>query len=69
MRIGDPHAFDNVRGRVHAQISVPQVELIHGATDRFILEVGVRAWYKPDPGTSPLPAFIHGIGIGASGNR
>src|SRR6266542_4100197 len=60
MRIGDPHAFDGVRGRLHAQLSVPQVELIHGAIDRFILEVGVRAWYKPDPGTSPLPAFIHG---------
>src|SRR6266545_562362 len=60
MRIGDPHAFDGVRGRLHAQLSVPQVELIHGAIDRFILEVGVRAKYKPDPGTTPLPAFIHG---------
>ncbi|CAN5746774.1 hypothetical protein BH18ACI4_BH18ACI4_05070 [soil metagenome] len=60
MRIGDGHSFDGVRGRVHAHLSVPQVELIHGATDRFILEVGVRAWYKPDPATSPLPAFIHG---------
>ncbi len=44
----------------HAQVSVPRVELIHGATDRFILEVGVRAWYRPDPGTEPLPAFING---------
>ena len=39
---------------------MPRVELIHGATDRFILEVGVRAWYRADPGTTPLPAFIHG---------
>lgn len=61
MRIGDDKAFEGVRGLVHAQISVPRVELIHGATDRFTLEVGVRAWYRPDPGTEPLPAFIHGI--------
>jgi hypothetical protein len=60
MRIGDDHAIDGVRGRVDCQISVPRVELIHGATDRFMLEVGVRAWYRPDPGTGPLPAFIHG---------
>lgn len=60
MRIGDDHAIDGVRGRVDCQISVPRVELIHGATDRFNLEVGVRAWYRPDLGTSPLPAFIHG---------
>ncbi len=60
MRIGDDHAFEGVRGVAHAQVSVPRVELIHGATDRFILEVGVRAWYRPDPGTQSLPAFIHG---------
>jgi hypothetical protein len=60
MRIGDDYAFEGVRGVVHAQISVPRVELIHGATDRFILEVGVRAWYRPDAGTEPMPAFIHG---------
>ncbi|MFZ0611484.1 MAG: TlpA disulfide reductase family protein [Desulfobacterales bacterium] len=61
MRIGDDKAFEGVRGLVHAQVSVPRVELIHGATDHFTLEVGVRAWYRPDPGTEPLPAFIHGI--------
>ena len=61
MRIGDDKAFEGVRGLVHAQVSVPRVELIHGATYRFTLEVGVRAWYRPDPGTEPLPAFIHGI--------
>jgi hypothetical protein len=60
MRIGDDHAFEGVRGLAHAQVSVPRVELIHGATDRFILEVGVRAWYRPDPGTEPMAAFING---------
>jgi hypothetical protein len=60
IRIGDDYPFDGVRGLAHAQIGVPSIELINGATDRFIIEVGVRAWYRPDPGTEPLPAFIHG---------
>jgi hypothetical protein len=60
LRIGDDHAFEGVRGLVHAQVAVPRVELIHGATDRFLLEIGVRAWFQADPGTEPMPAFIHG---------
>src|SRR5688572_7842772 len=60
MRIGDDFAFEGVRGTVRAQVGVPRIELIHGVTDRFILEVGVRARYHPDPGTEPLPAYIHG---------
>ena len=60
MRIGDDHAYEGVRGIAHAQIAVPRIELIHGATDRFILEVSVRAWYRPDPGTEPLPTYING---------
>jgi hypothetical protein len=60
MRIGDDHPLEGVRGLVHAQVGVPVIELIHGATDRFRLQVGVRAWYRPDPGTEPMPAFIHG---------
>src|SRR5688572_7954308 len=60
MRIGDQDPIDGVRGVVRAQIGVPRIELIHGATDRFIMEVGVRAWYRPDPATEPFPAFIHG---------
>jgi hypothetical protein len=60
MRIGDDYAYEGVRGRAHVQVSVPRIELFHGVTDRFILDVGVRAWYRPDPGTEPLPAFING---------
>ncbi|MBA4097189.1 MAG: hypothetical protein C0484_10540 [Rhodospirillum sp.] len=60
MRIGDDHAYEGVRGLVHAQVSVPTIDLVHGATDRFILQVSVRAWYRPDPGTEPLPAYING---------
>jgi hypothetical protein len=60
MRLGDYRAVDGVRGVVQAQLSVPHVDLIQGATDRFLLEVGARVRYKPDPGTNPLPQFIHG---------
>jgi hypothetical protein len=34
--------------------------LIDRATDRFDLTIGIRAWYQPDPGSTSLPAFIHG---------
>ena len=38
----------------------PRIGLIHGATDRFVIVVDVRARYWPDPGTTALPEFIHG---------
>jgi hypothetical protein len=60
IRIGDGHAVNGVRGAAYVQVSVPRVTLIHGVTDRFDLQVPVRAWFIPDPGTTPLPAFIHG---------
>jgi hypothetical protein len=60
MRIGDPTPVDGMRGTAWAQLSVPRIDLIHGEDDRFNLEVGVRARYTPDPGTTPLPEFIHG---------
>ena len=60
MRVGDDRAIDGVRGLAQAQVSVPRVELIHGATDRFKLGVAVRVWFVPDRGTRPLPAFISG---------
>lgn len=60
IRIGDPHAIDGMRGLLKFQVGAPQIDLIHGATDRFWLEVPVRGRYKPDPGTVPIPEFIHG---------
>jgi hypothetical protein len=60
IRIGSDHAIDGVRGLVRAQAGVPRVELIHGVTDRFRLEVGVRAWFTPDYDSAPFPAFVHG---------
>ncbi len=60
MRIGDEQAVEGLHGSVWAQVSVPRVELIHEATDRFVLEVGVRVRYRPDPGSAALPEFING---------
>jgi hypothetical protein len=48
------------RGTVFAQIGVPQVVLIDGSTDRFGIEFGLRARYRPDPGSAPLADVIHG---------
>jgi hypothetical protein len=60
LRIGDHGAVGGVRGSVWAQTSTPRVELIHGATDRFEIEIGVRARYRADAGTTPLAEFING---------
>lgn len=60
LRIGDDFPIDGLRGTAWAQVAVPRIELLHASTDRFWLEVGIRARYKPDPGTKPLPEFIHG---------
>jgi hypothetical protein len=60
MRIGDTFAFEGVQGLAHCQVACPRVELVNGATDRFILTVAIRCWYRPDPGTELLPAYITG---------
>lgn len=60
LRIGDTRPIDGVRGTVQAQVGVPHIELIHGVSDRFILEVGVRAHYRADAGSAPLATYIHG---------
>lgn len=60
LRLGDPKAIQGLRGTARVQIASPRIELIHGSTDRFWLQVDVRARYKPDAGTKPLPEFIHG---------
>ncbi len=60
IRVGDPNPIDGMRGTMAMQVAAPSIELVHGATDRFWLEVAVRARYKPDPGTTPVPEFIHG---------
>jgi hypothetical protein len=59
--IGEDRPIDGLKGKIWVQIASPRIELIHGSTDRFWLEVGIRARYKPDSGTQPLPEFIHGV--------
>ncbi|MEV8434928.1 TlpA family protein disulfide reductase [Streptomyces chartreusis] len=61
LRIGDTYDLDGVRGRVEAQLGAPRVKLLIGYTDVFGLEVDVRARFRPDLGTTPLPEFIHGV--------
>jgi len=60
LRIGDDRPIDHVRGLLAAQLGAPRIELLHGATDRFVLEVDVRAHYRSDAGYAPLADFIHG---------
>ncbi|WP_156765410.1 hypothetical protein [Mycobacterium sp. 1245852.3] len=59
-RIGDGVPSGGVQGSVAVQIGTSQVLLIDGATDRFSVEMGVRARYRADPGTTPLADVIHG---------
>jgi hypothetical protein len=61
MRIGDPDPIDGMRGFISGQISVPRIDLIHGVSDRFSLEVSIRARYMADPGSITIPGFIHGV--------
>lgn len=58
----DPHkSVDGVRGTVRAQLSVPRLHLIPGATDRTIVETWVRARFRPDPGSTAFPEFVYGV--------
>ena len=59
-RLGDDSQVPGAAGSVAAQIGVPRVELIHGATDRFRLHVDLRVRYHADPGSTPLADIIHG---------
>jgi hypothetical protein len=61
IRIGEPRAIAGVRGSLQVQIGVPRIELIHASSDQFDLEVDIRARYRKDLGTEPMPEFIHGI--------
>src|SRR5437763_10838830 len=60
VRLGDVAEVEGVRGTAWAQVGVPRITLIDGATDRFHLEAGLRIRYVPDPDTAPLPTYIYG---------
>jgi hypothetical protein len=65
-RVGDETAVGGVRGKVQAQLGVPRIEPVMGAeigpaaVGKVVVVYPVRAWFRPDPGTTPLPPFIHG---------
>ena len=59
-RIGDDGPIHGHRGRRQGQIGVPRIELINRSTDRFHLEVTVRARYRGDVGSVALPEYIDG---------
>lgn len=60
IRIGDDHPIDGVVGWLAAQIGVPRITLLHGSNDRFHMDVGVRATFDGDVGSTPFPRYVHG---------
>jgi hypothetical protein len=59
-RLQGRYPLEGEHGSVFVQIGVPYVHLIHGATDRVQVEIGIRAQYHPDIGSALLADFIHG---------
>jgi hypothetical protein len=59
-RLAGDSGLDAEHGSVSAQIGVPYLHLINGATDRVRAEIGVRAHYSADPGSARLADIIHG---------
>ncbi len=58
--VGSHISVGPTRGTMVAQVGVPLITLIDGSTDRFHLQVGIRAEYTPDEGSEPLPKHING---------
>ena len=57
---GVPIFTINIRGTTHAQIGVPTVSFVAQAPRALDLSCWIRIRYRADPGTVPLPEFIHG---------
>src|SRR5687767_8332087 len=51
---------DVVRGRVKLQVSSVTVAVPDGSSSEITVQARVRAHYYPDPGTTDLPAPVHG---------
>lgn len=49
-----------VKGSARLQLSTIQISVPPGSTSEVTVQVGVRALYKPQPGTTVLPEPIHG---------
>jgi len=48
-----------VRGTAWVQISVPTIEIVPNSTEELIIECWIRARYRADPDTVPLPQFLY----------
>lgn len=57
---GAPIITINIRGTAWVQIGVPAVSFVGQAPRDVDLSCWIRVRYRPDPGTVPLPEFIHG---------
>jgi peroxiredoxin len=51
---------DVVRGTVQVQLSSVTISVAEGSTSEVTVHAQIRADYSPDPGTTDLPAPIHG---------
>lgn len=51
---------DVVRGMVKLQTSSPTITVSAGSSSEITVHANIRAQYYPDPGTTDLPAPIHG---------
>ena len=60
IQLGDDSIAGGVHGLARIQSSPPRVQLLHGAHDRFVIRVWIRAHFTPDSGSAPFPEFIHG---------
>ena len=49
-----------VRGRAKVQVSTVTITVPDGSSSEVTVHARVRAHYYPDPGTTDLPAPIHG---------
>ena len=49
-----------VRGRAKLQVATVTITVPDGSSSEVTVRAHVRAHYYPDPGTSDLPAPIHG---------
>jgi peroxiredoxin len=60
--LGDLPVFEQVpiRGTADVQISTITVSVPSGSTSEIAIRAKIRAHYRPDPNTTPLPAPIHG---------
>jgi peroxiredoxin len=56
----EPVLATSPRGIAEVQLSTPTISMAPGATSEVTVEVRVRARLHPDPGSAPMPEWVHG---------